>query len=258
MSYVPTARGNAFRAEARRRGLETHLFDSNRPREDYWPRRHEVFAEWLAGLPKPIGVLSHVATMAQDLTAAATLAGVNVPQEVAVLTCAADDEECCLSQPALSTIAANVQRAGFESAHMLDRLLKGESPDSPLLIRPTHVVHRASTDILAVSDPLLARAIRLLRDRATDDEMRIEDVLKDLPLTRNQLEYGLRRTLGRSPYEEVLRIRLDAAQRLLRETTMDLANIAVHSGLGTSSNLCKVFKRNTGQTPRQYRLGRGP
>jgi len=254
-SIAPTPRGAAFQAEAARRGIEYHEFIRPVPNEQYWPRRHEYAGQWLASLPKPIGVLAHVAEFAQTLTAAATLEGIHVPEQVAVLACEAPAESCELSRPTLSSVTGDQREIGFQSARMLDRLFHGKPAGGPILIPPTKVERRGSTDILAVADPDLAKAIRLLRNLATE-ERTIAEVLKMVPLTRNQLESGMRKVLSRSPYEEVMRIRLDTACKLLHETSLSVGEVAAHSGLGTVSNFCKVFKRRFGSSPRQYRLSK--
>ena len=248
-----TQRGQAFEAEAAARGVEFYQFHRPQDLEHYWPRRHEYAGQWLASLPKPIGVLTQGVDVAQTLTAAALLEGIHVPEQVAVLTCDATAESCTLARPTLSCVAGAQRKIGFEAARMLDRLFKGKPAGGPIVIPPTTIERRGSTDILAVADPDLANAIRLLRNSATDEQS-IDEVLNLVPLSRNQLEHGMRKVLGRSPYEEVMRIRMDTACKLLAESSLTMAEVAAHSGLGTVSNFCKVFKRRTGKSPRQYRL----
>jgi len=251
--YVPTPRGEAFLAEAQRRGIEATAFERRGNIEQFWHRRHEFAGAWLAKLPKPIGVFAHAHDGAQLLTAIAPRVNVHVPEQVAVLTCEAPADICMLSRPTLSCITGNEGKIGFEAARMLDRMFRGEEPDGPIVIAPTEVQRRGSTDILAVADADLARAIRLLRQGATGSQT-IDDVLAQVPLSRNQLEHGMRKVLGRSPYEEVMRIRIETACRMLKETSLSMAEIGRHSGLGNVSNFCKIFKRKVGQSPRHYRV----
>jgi LacI family transcriptional regulator len=252
-SLAPTQRGDAFKSEAARRGVEFHQFVRPVAVEEYWPRRHEYLGQWLASLPKPIGVFTQAHDVAQTVTASATLEGIHVPEQVAVLTCEASDESCSLSRPTLSCVTGGQRKIGFEAARMLDRLFQGKPAGGPILIPPTQVDRRGSTDILAVADADLANAIRLLRSHATEEES-IDDVLRHVPLSRSQLERGMRRVLHRSPHEEVMRVRIETACRLLTQTSLSMAEVAVHSGLGTVSNFCKVFKRRIGKSPRQYRI----
>lgn len=252
-SVRPTQRRDAFKAEAEKRGVAFHEFVRSVEVEQYWPRRHEYAGQWLQSLPKPIGVFTQGHDVAQTLTAAATLEGIHVPEQVAVLTCEATDETCSLSRPTLSCVTGGQRTMGFEAARMLDRLFQGKPAGGPILIPPTQIDRRGSTDILAVADHDLANAIRLLRSSATEEES-IDDVLKHVPLSRSQLERGMRRVLHRSPHEEVMRIRIETACRLLKQTSLSMVEVAVRCGLGTVSNFCKVFKRRVGKSPRQYRI----
>jgi len=215
-SVQPTQRGAAFKAEADRREMEFHEFIRPVEIEEYWPRRHEYAGQWLLSLPKPIGIFTQGHDVAQTLTAAATLEGIHVPEQVAVLTCEATPDLCAMARPTLSCVAGGARKIGFEAARMLHRLFQGKPAGGPILIPPTEIVRRGSTDILAVADPDLAMAIRLLRTSATEEE-RIDDVLKHVPLSRNQLEHGMRKVLGRSPYVEVMRIRIETAPRHLMD-----------------------------------------
>ena len=63
-----------------------------------------------------------------------------------------------------------------------------------------------------------------------------------------------RQTTGESPHQFVLRLRSEQAQRLLKETDIPLAQIALECGFANQSHLTLVFKRLFGVTPRAYRL----
>lgn len=63
-------------------------------------------------------------------------------------------------------------------------------------------------------------------------------------------------TIGESPHQFVLQQRIGQAQRLLKETDMPLAQIAVETGFAGQSHLTGVFKQHYGLTPRAYRRNR--
>jgi AraC family transcriptional regulator len=65
-----------------------------------------------------------------------------------------------------------------------------------------------------------------------------------------------RQTTGESPHQFVLRQRIERAQRLLKETDVSLAHIALESGFANQSHLTQAFKRHFGLTPRAYRRNR--
>ena len=53
----------------------------------------------------------------------------------------------------MSSIALNTEKAGYEAAQLLDKLMSGEKQTKKIIVaEPTHVVTRQSTDIIAVED----------------------------------------------------------------------------------------------------------
>jgi len=62
-----------------------------------------------------------------------------------------------------------------------------------------------------------------------------------------------RQTVGESPHQFVLRLRVEKAQQLLKETAIPLIQIAGESGFANQSHLTRIFKRHLGLTPRAYR-----
>ena len=159
--------------------------------------------------------------------------------------------ETCI--PSLSGIAVPSQQVGYEAAYHLDRLIRGEpTPPEPILIQPQGVVARHSTDILAIEEEDLASAIRFIRDHAAD-VMEVEDVLREVAISRRRLERGFQRVLGRSPAAEIRRRHIERAKQLLTETDMPIPDVAVAAGFGSPTHFAFIFKRVTGQSPLKYR-----
>ena len=116
---------------------------------------------------------------------------------------------------------------------------------------------RRSTDVLAIEDRHLARAVRFIRENACEG-ITVEDVLADIPLSRSVFERRFARLFGHSPKAEILRARLDRIKRLLAETELPLKQIAAKIGFEHPEYLNVVFKEQTGQTPGQYRASLPP
>lgn len=92
-----------------------------------------------------------------------------VPEEVAVIGVDDDPACCAIASPPLSSVQPNAARVGFEAAALLDRLMAGGAPPKhPILIPPLGVITRQSTDVVAVPDRLVARALDLIREHACD------------------------------------------------------------------------------------------
>jgi transcriptional regulator GlxA family with amidase domain len=63
----------------------------------------------------------------------------------------------------------------------------------------------------------------------------------------------MRRNLGRTVQEEIKRIRVAEAKRLLSSTSLPIADIGPRCGFEWGTTLNAVFRRETGMTPRDYR-----
>ena len=90
-----------------------------------WSREQAILARWLAGLPKPVGVMACNDDRGREVLEACRQSQVRVPEEVAVVGVDNDELLCELSDPPLSSVALGAERAGFEAAALLDQLMAG-------------------------------------------------------------------------------------------------------------------------------------
>lgn len=218
-----------------------------------WSARQERLQEWLAGLAKPVAIVAWTTEQGRELIHACRRAGLLVPEQVAVLAADNDELLCEACVPSLSGIALTSERIGFEAAAVLDRLMHGKRPSKrPVLIPPTGVVTRQSTDTLAIDDPDLASAVAFIRGHATDP-ISVGDVLRHVPVSRRWLERRFHEVLGRGPGEEIRRLRIERAQLLLAQTDLTIPQVATTAGFGSREYLAAAFKERTGLTPQQYR-----
>jgi LacI family transcriptional regulator len=218
-----------------------------------WQTRQKQLVRWLKGLARPVGIVAWTTEQGRELIHACRRAGLLVPEQVAVLAADNDELLCEACIPSLSGIALTSERIGYEAAALLDRLMHGARPRKrTILIAPTGVLARQSTDTLAVDDADLARAVAFIRSHATDP-IQVSDVLREVPVSRRWLERRFREVLGRGPAAEIRRVRLQRAKLLLAETDMAVPQVAAAAGFGSREYLAAAFKSQTGQSPRQYR-----
>ena len=81
-----------------------------------WQEELAGLADWLEGLPKPVGVMGCNDDRAHQVIEACKLAGLRVPEEVAVIGADNDELVCDLADPPLTSVAINFERAGYEAA----------------------------------------------------------------------------------------------------------------------------------------------
>jgi LacI family transcriptional regulator len=232
--------------ESSRLGLRTHP----------WHEERSGIAEWIATLPRPIGIMTCNDVRGRHVLDACSHVKAQVPDEIAVV--GVDDAEifCDLCNPPLSSVVPNAERIGYEAAQLLNHLMSGgKPPEQPLLIEPLGVVTRQSSDVLAIEDALVVRAVRFIRERACQN-ISVEDVLDHANCSRSVLERRFRSHLGRSPQAEIRAVQMRRVRQLLTETDWTLPRIAEATGFEHSEYMSVIFKRETGCSPGQFRRDR--
>lgn len=209
--------------------------------------------KWLQSLPKPIGVMACNDYFGWRTAQACHLAGLRIPEDVALIGADNDEVWCSLAYPPLSSVVTSAEQIGARAAALLDRLLKKRPPRAKsILLPPAGIVTRASSDVLAIDDRDLVVALRFIRENASRP-IDVDDVVAATTLTRRSLERRCRSALGRSPAEEIRRARLERACSLLVETDLPMPAIARQSGFPDGNRLYAVFTREMGMTPSAYR-----
>jgi LacI family transcriptional regulator len=163
------------------------------------------------------------------------IAGLDVPTQVAILGVDNDELVCSLSYPQLSSVALGTERAGYEAARILGKLMNGQettAAEKEVLISPLHVVTRQSTDITALEDRHVAEALHFIR-KHFKEMILVDDVAEAADLSRRTLEQRFRKLLRHSVHEEIVRTRVNQMARLLTDTNLPISQIARLLGYST-------------------------
>jgi LacI family transcriptional regulator len=224
---------------------------SERPSQ--WEQQQAKLARWLQSLAQPTGVLACTDQLGCWLLDACARAEIRVPDDIAVVGVENDETLTSLSSPPLSSVQLAGERSGYEAAAQLDEMMNGCTRlRDRTFIPPLAVITRQSSDIIAVEDPLLAMAMRVIRDQAALG-LTVDELLKQVPISRSSLERNCRKVLGRTPNEEINHCRITRVCELLRDTELSLESIADRTGFQSAQYLVCVFKKLRGVTPGQYR-----
>ena len=251
-------RRDGFVATVAERGLrcEVYTMPVPGPAESgpkSWEQQQQRLAAWLGGLPKPVGIMSTNDLTGQQLLEACLRLRIKVPEQVAVVGADNDEPICRVASPPLSSVIINDHQRGYEAAALLDRMMNGEpAPSEPIYVEPAGVRTRASTDIMALDDAAVVTALRVLRDNACS-RINVDDVVREVPLSRSALERRFRKVVGRSINGELLRLRINRAIELLTETAVELKVVAQRAGFGSQSYMNAVFQAKVGKTPGSFR-----
>ena len=220
---------------------------------DTWERLYDELAQWLIGLPRPLGLMTCNDSRAFQIVEACRKAGLRVPEDVAVVGVDNEEAICPFTDPPLTSVDQGAQQTGYEAAQLLDQWMDGEAVASgKRLVSPVGIVGRGSTEVLAVEDRDVAAALGFIREHACEG-IGVDDVSKATTSTNATLRRRFKAVLGRTVHEEIQRVRLERAKRLLVSTDWTFQQIAKQSGFCSAQHMSTRIREATGHTPRQYR-----
>lgn len=207
----------------------------------------------LKKLPKPLAVMAQHDGEANDVCRACLAAGLRIPDDVAVIGVDNDPIYSQFGPVPLSSVDSNRRLVAYRAAELLDRILDGERwIEKTVRIEPEGVVVRESTDILAVGDAHVSKALRYISENYTTG-ITVDDIVQHSGISRRGLYSRFEQIVGHPIYEELMRQRLDRAKHMLRDSDQKLQFIADECGLGDAERLSKSFKRYCGLSPLEYR-----
>lgn len=247
-------RCESFIARIAEAGFQTNIYKQPKSRAARtWDREEIILMKWLRELPKPVGVMACNDRRGQHLTEACAKAKLEVPYEVAIIGVDNDDHVCDISNPPLSSVALDVERAGFQASELLDRMMSNKKMKPQMVVVcPTRVVTRQSTNIVAVDDALVSLALHFIHQNA-NRPIQVNNVIKDLKVSRNCLNEKFMKTLRRSVYDEIKRVRIDLISQMLLETHLPVSDIALSLGYNSTNHIARYFKHRMGMSPQEYR-----
>jgi len=228
----------------------------SKPERQDFSKDQDKLCERLKKLPKPVALFAANDERARQVLDSCLKAEIAVPQEIAVLGVDNDELICETAQPQLSSIQMSTEQAGFEAARVLDRMMretrKTKGRQSIITFGFSHLVTRRSTETVQISDPLVARADEFIRINA-GIVVTVEDIVRHLHVSRRWLEKRFKAVIGRTVYAEIMRVRLERVQTLLRESAMTIEAIADECGFASASHLGTLFRQHFETTPAAYR-----
>ena len=255
LEYV-AAHQQAFAAALRAagHGCEVYAVQPHLGAEPDWNLDIKRMGKWLGTLPKPLAVFTWNSSSARELIYACMQAGLAVPEEVAVLSGSDDDLFCEVTPVPISAVMLDCEQIGYRAAAQLDQMMDSSQtvPPSDVLIPPQGVVDRKSTETLALEDPAMVRALRFIRENP-GKSIQVDAVARQAGLCRRTLEHRFQQILGRSPAEEIRRVRIERAIELLQRTRLSVAAVAEKSGFSSAEYMASVFRNQMGATPLHYR-----
>ncbi|HEX3007731.1 MAG TPA: helix-turn-helix domain-containing protein, partial [Bacteroidales bacterium] len=190
---------------------------------------------------------------AGHISEACNLAGIRVPDEVAILGVDNDEMVCNMSNPPTSSICLDTENAGYKVAELMENMIVNKDfRFHDILVETTNIITRQSTDIFAINDIEVLKALRYIRDNISQ-KCQVSDVIKAVALSRRALEMRFMKAIGRSIYQEILYRKMEKAAQLLLRTKYNIIEIAIMCGFNDDKNFSRMFQKSYKETPLQYR-----
>jgi LacI family transcriptional regulator len=216
---------------------------------------HDPIEAALKRMPRPVAIFAPSDVSCVHAMRCALELGLQVPEEAAILGADNDELTCEHAPVPLSSVDVNFEQLGYEAAALLDRVMQGKAPrHARMVVPPSGVVARRSTNIIAVPDLQVARALRFIWTNA-GRTLPLEEIAAHAGTTHRALSRIFRQHLQRSIVEEIARSRIDKAKSLLTTGKLPVNRVAVACGFSSASYFNNVFRAATGMTPRKFRHG---
>jgi LacI family transcriptional regulator len=219
---------------------------------EHWDALIEDLQEMIRSLPHPAAFFISEPIVSRLFVQTAQEMGLSVPRDLAVI-CHRNFNTTHNVPTSITAVQSDLVGVGYEAACLLDRMMAGEPvPDEPVMVAPVGLVVRESTDYFAVEDPVVAEALRYISSRLADP-LRVGDIAYACNVSTSGLQLKFQATLGRGIGEEVRRLRIALAKRLLREKELTVNEVARRSGLVDGNKMARIFRREVGKSPSAFR-----
>lgn len=233
--------------------LRWHLSPSFRTDKEQWRQRRKWLSSHIHGAPKPLGIFAANDEHALHVLEACEDSNISVPEQVAIVGA----ENYLLApdamQTPISSVDTNLETLGYRGAALLDDLMNGKAaPAEPLRVPALGMIVRKSSDLLAVSHKGVANSLRFIWEHC-HEMIGVEDLVGVAAMSRRGLHKAFMEHLGRTPGQELQRVRIERAKRLLRESAYKLEVLSNMCGYQSANSFCIAFKQATGMSPKQYR-----
>jgi len=221
------------------------------------PRKWKLFqnnlGRWIDTWEPPLGVFVSHDIVARYLADVCHRKNVRVPDDAAIVSNFNELSICLQPSPSISSIEFGMEEIGYRAAQLLDEIMSGgRPPEKPILIPPVTLVARQSTDVFAVDDPLISKAMRFIAEHSAE-RLSVDRVAKHVRVARRTLELRFREAVGRTVSGEIARLRVECVKRQLLESDQPLKTLAARLGFQNEQRLCELFKRVEGISPGEFR-----
>lgn len=210
---------------------------------------------FLRKLPKPCAVFAANDAIGAEVITAARLSDIAIPDDIAVLGVDNSSDICEHTNPTLSSIEPDFRRGGNLAMLMLLAIMReGKSfrGSRQRTFGDLRIVRRLSTKRLQRADPIVTRALDLIRRKACVG-LKAAEVVRIFPCRRRMADLRFTQAVGHTILDEIQSVRLDRAKQMLLNPNQELKPISSFCGFKNPNSLRKFFLKETGLTLSAWR-----
>lgn len=251
-------RGEGFIEALKRSGhdciwLRWHKSPEYRNDREQWQRKRRWLVSRLKPMAKPVAVFAANDEQAQDVLESCQSADIAVPEQVAIVGAENYLLAADTMQTPISSVDTNLEMLGYRGAALLDDLMDGKkAPAGPIRVPANGIVTRKSSDLLAINHKGIANCLRFIWGHA-HQPISVKDLVEVAAMSRRGLHKAFLENVGRTPGQELQRVRIEHAKRLLAESDHKMEVLASMCGYQSANSFCVAFKQATGMSPKDYR-----
>ena len=104
----------------------------------------------------------------------------------------------------------------------------------------------------ALGNPVLDRTIAYIQSHLSE-KLTVEDIAASAGYSASYFSHMFAAETGMSPYQFVVKSRVEQAQQLLKTTRLTVQEIAFQCGFNSAANFCYTFRKMAGLSPNEYR-----
>lgn len=246
-------RADGYSHEIEKQGYKLAILENDNKDREEWSYNHTVLGNWLQSLPKPVALFACDDHFALQISETCNVYNINVPDDIAILGVDNDDLLCNISDPPLSSIVLDVENGGYNAGKLLHQLITREITEPfNIVVNPLIIERRKSTEKYAVSDKNIRTILNYI-EKNYANHLSVEELVKQVPLSRRVLEKKFKEETGESLYQYIQNYRIDQFTRLLITTDYSLFEAALQSGFENYKNVSRIFRKYKALSPAEYR-----
>lgn len=236
--------------------LDIKLNKHRRPERPKNGKKVPSFIEMVNTLQRPIGIFCVDDDEAAEVIRDLRREGLSIPEEVAIVGVNNDPLLCPFAPVPITSVDPNFEGIGYKAAQLLGHMMRGGKQEpKDYAIKPKGLIVRRSSDIRAVEDIHVAKAIRLIWDHA-DRWRSMKDVASHVNMPTRTLQWRFKKTMGHSLQDEIIRSRIKRIKAALIHTDKPIQRIAEEMGFSSAQYMIRIFSKETGLSPLKFRRKR--